>query len=79
MDQTSHSAAIAVQLAGFLGLAGLITMPLLALRQTRDAVCPQRARREALAAQRRAEEFSAPGSPAAIGAQRTVQWHTVPA
>lgn len=73
MDQTSQAAAIAVPVAAALGLVGLIGMPALAMRGARDAVCPQRARREALAAQRRAEERPSIGGQATIGVQRDVR------
>lgn len=70
MDQTSQAAAVAVPLAAALGLVGLISVPALAMRGVKDAVCPQRARREALAAQRRAEEQTAAAGRASIGTQR---------
>lgn len=70
MDQTSQAAAIAVPLAAVLGLVGLIGIPALAMRSVRGAVCPQRARREALTARRRAEELSSVRDQATIGAQR---------
>lgn len=73
MDQTSQAAAVAVPLAAALGLIGLISVPAFAMRSVRDAVCPQRARREALAAMGRTEELSPLGASATIGAQRDVR------
>lgn len=73
MDQTSQAAAVAVPLAAALGLVGLIGVPALAMRSVRDAVCPQRARREALAAARRTEGLPPVGASATIGAQREVR------
>ena len=70
MDQTSQAAAVAVPLAAVLGLVGLIGIPALAMRSMRYAVCPQRARREAMAAQRRADELATVGGRSSIGAQR---------
>lgn len=72
LDQTSQAAAVAVPLAAALGLVGLISIPALAMRSVRDAVCPQRARREALAAQHQAEGLAV-GGRATIGAQRDVR------
>lgn len=73
MDQTSQAAAVAVPLAAALGLLGLITVPALAMRSVRDAVCPQRARREALAAAARTGPSSTAGASGTIGAQRAVR------
>lgn len=70
MNQTSQAAAVAVPLAAALGLVGLISIPALAMRSVRDAVCPQRARREALAAAGRAGAPTAAGGTSSIGAQR---------
>lgn len=70
MDQTSQAAAVAVPLAAALGLIGLISVPALAMRSVRDAVCPQRARRETLAAAGRAGTPVPAGAASSIGVQR---------
>ncbi|GAA0630503.1 hypothetical protein GCM10009547_37820 [Sporichthya brevicatena] len=47
MDYTSQAVAVVLPLAAACGLIGLILIPAMAIRSTKNAICPERARREA--------------------------------
>lgn len=76
MDQTSSSAAIAVPIAAALGLVGMLAALTYTVRDARDVVCPQRARREALEAAARSAG-TRQGGLAVVVEQRTFVRATV--
>lgn len=71
MDQTSSTAAVVVPIAAALGVTGMLTTLALAARSSRDVICPQRARREALEAAGAADRPM--GGTASIGTQRDMR------